>query len=45
MNGAFDRKVFGKVVKIAKDFKAYLIKYNQLVHVNPGLGNMAGGIP
>jgi hypothetical protein len=33
MNKAFDRKVYGKIVKIMKDFKAYLIKYNQTVHV------------
>lgn len=44
INRAFDKKVSGKIVKTVKDFKAYLIKYNQPVHVNPGLGNIAGWI-
>jgi len=44
MDRAVDEKVFGDIVKLIADFKAYYKKYGIDVSKNPTTGNYAGGL-
>lgn len=44
MNRAVDEKVFGDIVAMINDFKAYFLRHNQAVYENPSPGNKAGGL-
>ncbi len=44
MNRAVDERVFGDLVAMINDFKAYFLRHNQPVYENPSPGNKAGGL-
>ena len=44
MDRCKDEETFNKAVALINDFKAYFIRYNQVVYENPSPGNKAGGI-
>ncbi|MGH7616963.1 MAG: UxaA family hydrolase, partial [Gemmatimonadaceae bacterium] len=44
MNRAASESVFGDIVGMINDFKAYFIRHNQPVYENPSPGNKAGGL-
>lgn len=44
MSRAADEEVFGDVVDLVNDFKAYFRRYDQPIYENPSPGNKAGGI-
>ncbi|MBP3656457.1 MAG: altronate dehydratase [Clostridia bacterium] len=44
MDRCKDKATFDKAVALINDFKAYFIRYNQVVYENPSPGNKAGGI-
>ncbi|CAI6077184.1 UxaA family hydrolase [Cohnella sp. JJ-181] len=44
MNRASDARVFGRIVDLINDFKAYFIRHGQEIYENPSPGNKAGGI-
>ncbi|MBP3426667.1 MAG: altronate dehydratase [Clostridia bacterium] len=44
MDRCKDEATFNKAVSLINDFKAYFIRYNQVVYENPSPGNKAGGI-
>lgn len=44
MNRAQDGQVFGQVVSLINNFKAYYKRYGQTIYENPSPGNKAGGI-
>lgn len=44
MERAADEAVFGDIVKLVNDFKAYFIRHGQEIYENPSPGNKDGGI-
>ena len=44
MERASDEKVFGEIVALVNDFKAYFTRHGEPVSENPSPGNIAGGI-
>ena len=44
MNRATSEPVFGDIVDMINDFKAYFLRHNQPVYENPSPGNKAGGL-
>ncbi|MBB6674928.1 UxaA family hydrolase [Cohnella nanjingensis] len=44
MNRAEDAEVFGRIVSLINDFKAYFVRHDQEIYENPSPGNKAGGI-
>ena len=44
MNRCGTTELFGQTVSLINDFKAYYIRYNQVVYENPSPGNKDGGI-
>lgn len=44
MNRAVSEPVFGGIVSMINDFKAYFLRHNQPVYENPSPGNKAGGL-
>ncbi len=44
MSRAADAAVFGQIVALINDFKAYFIRHGQPIYENPSPGNVAGGL-
>ena len=44
MDRAVSEEIFGDVVRLINDFKAYYIRYGQEIYENPSPGNKKGGI-
>ena len=44
MNRATSEPVFGQLVSMINDFKAYFIRHGQSIYENPSPGNKAGGL-
>jgi altronate hydrolase len=44
MNRAANAEVFGDIVAMINDFKAYFLRHDQPVYENPSPGNKAGGL-
>jgi altronate hydrolase len=44
MSRAADEEVFGQIVRMVNDFKAYFVRHDQPIYENPSPGNKAGGL-
>lgn len=44
MNRCVTEEIYGKMVKMVTDFKAYFVRHGQVVYENPSPGNKEGGI-